>query len=97
MCFEIPAPTDRHFKVRDEFGPLFLHDSGKNDNERILTFGDTTMKNLLILSNSWLIELLNCPNIFHQNYTIHVELQGFTPPCVYVLLPNKTEKKSMIE
>ena len=26
------------------------------------------------------------------NVTIHVELNGFAPPCVYVLLPNKTEK-----
>ena len=32
------------------------------------------------------------PEIFYQIYTIHVELNGFAPPCVYVLLPNKTEK-----
>ena len=39
------------------------------------------------------MELLNChQNFFHQIYTIHLELHGFAPPCVYVLLPNKTEK-----
>ena len=32
------------------------------------------------------------PEIFYQFYTIHVEVNGFAPPCVYVLLPNKTEK-----
>ena len=67
---------------------------GKADNERILIFRDATMKNLLSLSNTWLVngtfEL--SPGIFYQNFTMHVELHGFASPCVYVLLPNKTVK-----
>ena len=52
MCLQIPAPTDRHFDVPDEFAPFLLQDSGKDDKERILIFGDVTMKNLLNLSNT---------------------------------------------
>ena len=94
MCLQVPAPTDRHFDVPDEFAPFLLQDSGKDDKERILIFGDVTMKNLLNLSNTWLVDgtFKLSPEIFYQNYTIHVELNGFAPPCVYVLLPNKTEK-----
>ena len=52
------------------------------------------MKHLLKLSNTWLVDgtFKLSPEIFYQIYTIHVELNGFAPPCVYVLLPNKTEK-----
>ena len=55
---------------------------------------DLTMKNLLNLSTTWLDDGIfkMSPEIFYQIYTIHVELNGFAPPCVYVLLPNKTEK-----
>ena len=50
------------------------------------------MKNLLNLSNIWLVDgtFKLSPELFYQVYTIHVELNQ--PPCVYVLLPNKTEK-----
>ena len=57
-------------------------------------FRDATMKNLLNLSNTWLVDetFKLSPEIFYQVYTIHVELNGFTPPCIDVLLPNKPEK-----
>ena len=59
-----------------------------------LMFGDLAIKNLLTSSNFCLVngffELL--PDIFYELYTIQVELLGFAPPCVYVLLPNKMEK-----
>ena len=83
----------------DEF-PSFLHqNSGKDDNERILIFGDTTMKNLLSLSITWLAEgtFKISLEIFHQFCTIHVELHGFAPPCVYVLLPKKNREKTITE
>ena len=53
---EMCAPTDRHFDVPDEFAPFLLQDSGEDDKERILIFGDPTMKNLLSLSNTWLVD-----------------------------------------
>ena len=93
-CLQIPAPTDRHFDVPDELANFLLHHSGKDDTERILIVGDATMKNLLNLSNTWLVDgtFILSPEIFYQNYTIHEDLHGFTPPCVYVMLPNKTEE-----
>ena len=94
MCLQIPAPTDWHFDVPDDFAPFLLQNSWKDDKERILIFGDATRKNLLNLSTTWLVDgtFKLSPEIFYQKYTIHVELNGFAPPCVYVLLPNKTEK-----
>ena len=45
-------------------------------------------------TNTWLVDgtFKLSPEIFHQIYIIHVELHGFAPPGVYVLVPNKTEK-----
>ena len=93
ICLQIPAPNDRHFDVADEFAPFLVQDSGKDDKERILIFGDATMKNLLNLSNTWLVDgtFKLSPEIFYQIYPIHVELNGFAPRA-YVLPPNKTEK-----
>ena len=87
-CLQIPAPTDRHFEVLDELAPFLLQDSGKDGTERILIFGDATMKNLLSLSKTWLVDgsFKLSPEIFYQIYTIHVELNGLALPCVYVLL-----------
>ena len=95
MCLQIPAPTDQLFDVPEEFAPILLLDSGKDDKERILLFGDAAMRNFLNLSNIWLVDgTVNfSPENFYQVHTIHVELSGFAPPYVCILLPNKTEKK----
>ena len=68
MFLQIPAPTDRHFDVRDEFVPFLLQDSGKDDKQRVLTFGGATMKNLMNLSNTWLVDgtFNMSPDIFYQ-------------------------------
>ena len=81
-CLQIPAPTDRYFDFPDKFTSFLQQDIGKDDNERILIFGDATMKNLLTLSSTWLVDgTFNLsPEIFYQSYTIHVELYGFAPP-----------------
>ena len=70
ICLQIPAPTDRHFDVLDELAPFLLQNSGKDDKERILIFGDATMKNLLNLTNTWLVDgtFKLSPEIFHQIY-----------------------------
>ena len=46
ICLQIPDPTDRNFDVPEEFAPFLLQGSGKDDNERILIFGGSTMKNI---------------------------------------------------
>ena len=33
-----------------------------------------------------------CPDMFYHLYTIHVPNGGYNPPCIYALLPNKSEK-----
>ena len=52
ICLQISASNNRHFDVPDEFAPFLIQDSEKDDKERILIFGDATMKNLLNLSNT---------------------------------------------
>ena len=71
----------------------------KNDNERILTFGDATMNKLLNSLNAWLLDGVFdlSPESFYRIYKMHFELRGFALPCVHVLLPNKTKKKLIKE
>ena len=94
MCLHIPAPTDRHFDVPDEFAPFFPQDSGKDCRSLNLNFGDSIIKKLLNLSNTWLVDgtFKWSPEIFYQIYTFYVELHSFSLSCVYVLVPNKIEK-----
>ena len=94
MCLQIPVRTDRHSDVPYEFAPFLLPASGKDDNDQILVIGDATMKNLINLSNTWLVDgtFKMSPENVYQFYTIHLQLHDFAPLCVYVLLPNKTEK-----
>ena len=57
------------------------------------------MKNSLNLSNTWLIDGTSklCVEIFDQVYAIQIELQGFAPTFVCVLLPNETDKSRNVE
>ena len=79
MCLQILAPVDRNFDIPDVLAPFLLQDSGEDDKERILIFGDSTMKNLLNCSNTRLVDgtFQLSLEIFYQIYTIHVELNGF--------------------
>ena len=67
-CLQIPAPTDQYFNNPDEFVPFLLQDSVKDDNERLLVFGNATMKNLLNLPNTWLVDgtFKLSPEIFNK-------------------------------
>ena len=70
------------------------YDSGKDDHERILDFGDPYMTSVLEGSKFWLedgtFKLLH--KISYQIYTLQEKVLGITPACLYALLPNKTEK-----
>ena len=88
-------PNTRHFDVPSEFTDFLLHDSGKEDNERFLIFGQRSLLELMeSLDTLWLADgtFKLCPEIFFQLFTIHITINGYNPPCVYILLPNKTEK-----
>ena len=91
ICLQTLALTDCHFEVPDDFAHFLLQDRGK-EKQRILLIGDAIGENVLKFSNTWLVDgtFKLSPEIFYQSYTI--KLQSFAPPCVYVLLLNKTEK-----
>ena len=51
------ATDDRHFEIPDRFKQFCLFDSGKQDTERILIFGDLENLNALKLYNkTWLVD-----------------------------------------
>ena len=62
--------------------------------ERMLIFG--TQENLESLKTNnalWLCDgtFKVSPIQFYQLYTIHIQIGGFYPPCIYALLSNKRE------
>ena len=67
------ATDDRHFEIPDRFKQFCLFDSGKQDTERILIFGDLENLNALKLYNkTWLVDgtFKICPSQFYQLYTV---------------------------
>ena len=91
----LPIIKDRHFIIPTQYSDFCLFDSGVMDRERILIFGDRANVQALRVHNSlWLCDgtFKICPMIFYQLYTIRIQIGGFYPPCLYALLPNKTEQ-----
>src|ERR1700733_10820693 len=93
-----PLPRDRSFDNPGDYqtlenGEIFLlHDSGNVDPNRILIFGTDRTMNLLQQSPHWFMDgtFKSVPELFFQLYTIHSLASGDAIPCLYVLLPNKT-------
>ena len=73
-----------------------MHDTGKEDHERIMVFGGNEKVKYLQSSPSWLADgtLKSSPKIFYQLYTVHNQGPGIAPACVHGFLPNKTESTS---
>ena len=76
------------------FKNFIRFDSGQNDHERIILFGDPEMLRVLEKSNFWLADgtFKVTPKMFYQLYSIHVSISGKAPACIYAFLPIKTEK-----
>jgi len=88
-------PHTKKFEVPEEFKDFLIYDSGTEDPERFLIFGQQTLLELLESThNLWLADgtFKLCPEIFFQLFTIHTSINGYNPPCIYALLPNKREK-----
>ena len=86
--------VDRHFELPAKYESFCLYDSGIEDSERFLIFGDS--ENLAALKwhkKLWLCDgTFNvCPSQFYQLYSIHIQIGGFYPACVYAVLSNKKE------
>ena len=92
---ELPVlPHNKKFELPEEFKDFLIYDSGTEDPERFLIFGQQTLLELLESTQYlWLADgtFKFCPEIFFQLFTIHTSINGYKPPCIYALLPNKHE------
>lgn len=95
-----PIPTDKTFDIPLDYTRLangedfLLHDSGRDDRNRFLIFGTNRWTDLLRESTHLFMDgtFKVVPEIFFQLYTIHCRIQTSLLPCLYVLLPNKTQE-----
>ena len=88
-------PHTKKFEVPEEFKDFLINDSGTEDPERLLIFGQQALLKLLeSTQHLWLADrtFKLCPGIFFQLFTIHTSINGYNPLCIYALLPNKREK-----
>lgn len=87
-----PNPPDIHFRIPEEFMEMVLHDSGQEDINRIIIIGSNDLVPQLdgdtIFCDGTFDRVATC---FFQLYTIHTKVGNSFPPCIYALLPNKTE------
>ena len=87
---ELPLQYQRSY-ANEQF---LIFDSGQGDADRIFIFGTNQSLQLLSQSQNWFGDgtFKVCPQIFFQIYTIHAQINGRILPCIYALLPNKTEE-----
>ena len=72
---------------------FIIFDSGKDDNERFLMFGTKNGVKLLEKNDCFADGTFDTtPRLFSQVYTIHALIEGTCVPCVFALLPRKTEE-----
>ena len=83
----------RQYQQTENGQQFLIFDSGVGDAERILIF--SSQQGLQLLSNSehWYGDgtFKVCPEVFFQVYMVHAQQGGRIFPCVFGLLPNKTE------
>ena len=77
------------FQTTSNGNCFLLHDSGVGDENRILIFATDQEIDLLKQSDHWFSV---SPSIFCQKYTIDATCHGRVVPCIFPLLPNKTQK-----
>ena len=87
------AIPDQYKKL--ENGDLFLqHDSGEDDEQRILVFATESGLDDLLQASFWAGDgtFKPCPDVYFQLFTLHVQNGKFSIPRVFVLLPDKREE-----
>lgn len=91
---EAVNPTTRAFEIPERFETLVLHDSGADDENRILALGDLELARALENEELWLADgtFAVVPTFFFQLYTIHTKVGNSYPPCIYFLLPGKSQE-----
>ena len=88
----IPVLPQR-YQVTNTGDQFLLFDSGVDDPERIFVIATQQCMRLLATSEHWFMDgtFKLCPEIFYQIYTIHALINNQIFPCVFGLLPSKTE------
>lgn len=88
-----PNPLNRNFQIPEQYNDIIMYDTGVEDPERILVIGNRNLLNILEMDDLWLGDgtFAVVPNSYFQLYTIHTRVGNKYPPCVYFLLPNKTQ------
>lgn len=97
----LPNPISRadipelppQYTVTANGDPFLIFDSGVGDQERFFVFASPQALQLLANSEHWYADgtFKVCPEVFYQLYTVHGQRNGAIFPCVFALLPNKTE------
>lgn len=87
----LSAPSSINFEIPDGYSDVVVHDTGFEDENRIIALGHPTLLGALRNAELFLGDgtFDVCPNMFFQLYTIHTKIGNSFPPCVYFLLPNK--------
>ncbi|XP_065160730.1 uncharacterized protein [Atheta coriaria] len=87
---QLPNPTTSAFDMPAKYAPLILHDTGRDDPERILVLGDSAL--LMQLNQEEIYgdgTFDKDPKIFYQLFTWHAKVGNSYPPCIYFLLQKK--------
>ena len=82
----------REFSRTTEGVPFLVYDSGPGD-DRLIIFASESALDFLANSSEWYCDgtFKVVPEIFYQLYTVHGEHDGRIFPCVFALLPNKSQ------
>lgn len=89
-----PVPRDMKFDIPQIYSPYVLFDSGREDNDRIIILGKNDLLKFLERKTCWLADgtFKVCPDLFFQLYSIHVQEESTSWPCVLALLPGKSQE-----
>ncbi|XP_076220559.1 uncharacterized protein LOC143174196 [Nomia melanderi] len=86
----IPNSTPADFAIPEEYTQFILHDTSRDDPDRILAFENINVLNELkkpmIFSNRTFDKV---PNMFYQLYTRHAQIENLYLSCIYFLLQQK--------
>ncbi len=87
----LPNPLPQEYTTTNNGAPFLRWDSG--DADRILLFGSQEKLNALQINADWFVDgtFDSVPLIYGQLVTVHALVDGVCIPCVYALLPDKSQ------
>ncbi len=81
------------FEIPEQFREIVFYDSGSKDPSRFLSLGKQDLMEKLENSDLWqgIGTFDVCTAVFHQLYTVHCLVGNSFPPCIYIMMPNKSQ------